>query len=161
MELNKITNSVKNFFINSFNKIKKYSKEKPKSFIITTIVIIIAIFLFCSVFNCQGNGNIKRYSYTSSTGEVSTFEINFDKGEYKYTGNACYSPNWGYMIIPNTSFEVSGRVRLEHKINGFEVYSFSNHPWNYEHTMGISSDGKILEVEVVSGALYYDFVLEE
>ncbi len=130
---------------------------KKKMLLVLLSVIIIFSMLF-GISACSTNNTVK-YIYTNSQGETSCFEIDFDKEEYTYRGNACYREGWGYMLIPNTRFEVSGDIRLDYKINGYTVYKFSNHPWNYQYPMGITSDGNILRVQWGT-FLYYDFVKE-
>ena len=136
---------------------------KKKMLLVLLSVVMIFSMLFaisaCAPDDNISDDNIVKYTYTNSQGETSYFEINFDKEEYTYSGNACYREGWGYMLIPNTRFEVSGYIRLDYKMNGYTVYEFSNHPWNYQYPMGITSDGNILRVQWGT-FLYYDFVKE-
>ncbi|MBE7089264.1 MAG: hypothetical protein E7362_00495 [Clostridiales bacterium] len=125
------------------------------------LVLLSVVMIFSMLFGisaCSINNTVK-YIYTNSQGETSCFEIDFDKKEYTYSGNACYREGWGYMLIPNTRFEVSGNIRLDYKINGYTVYKFSNHPWNYQYPMGITSDGNILRVQWTPFNSY-DFIKE-
>lgn len=119
---------------------------KKKMLLVLLSVIMIFSMLF-GISACAPDDNIVKYTYTNSQGETSCFEIDFDKNEYTYSGNACYMKGWGYMLIPNTSFEVSGSIILDYKMNGYTVYKFLNHPWNYRYPMGITSDGNILRVQ--------------
>ncbi|MBQ3234584.1 MAG: leucine-rich repeat protein [Clostridia bacterium] len=135
-----------------------------KKKLILVILMFAMVFLLMFGLNaCSKDNTVKdntvKYIYTNSQGEVSYFEIDFDKNEYTYNGNACYREGWGYMLIPNTSYEVTGYVRLDYKINGYTVYEFSNHPWNNKYTMSITSDGNILQVQWTEFSSY-DFIKE-
>ena len=131
--------------------------QKKMLLVLLSVVMIVSILLGISA--CAPDDNIVKYTYTNSQGETSYFEINFDKEEYTYSGNACYGEGWGYMLIPNTRFEVSGYIRLDYKMNGYTVYKFLHHPWNNKYPMGITSDGNILRVQWTPFNSY-DFIKE-
>ena len=128
-----------------------------KKILLAILLFVTSIFWVFSFSSCTNN--TVKYMYTNSEGEISYFEIDFDKNEYTYSGNACYQQGWGYMLIPNTSYEVSGDISLDYKMNGYDVYDFYNHPWNGIYPMGISSDGNILRIQWKT-FVSYDFVKE-
>ena len=103
--------------------------QKKMLLVLLSVVMIISMLFGISA--CSTDNTVK-YTYTNSQGETSYFEIDFDKEEYTYSGNAWYRQGLGYMLWPNTNYSVSSSIYYSHAVNGYKVYHFHNLPICYK-----------------------------